>query len=67
MVETPSHRLVSYTLCVNHFLEDALLINLVNCVPSYPVRSLATPATHTSLNLFSNKVVCTNTGNFNPN
>ena len=66
MVETPSHRLVSYTLRVNHFLEDALLINLVNFVPSC-VRSLATPATHTSLNLFSNKVVCTNTGNFNPN
>ena len=27
MVDTPNHRLVSYS--VNHFLEEALLINMV--------------------------------------
>ena len=30
IVETPYHRLVSYTVCVNHFLEEYLFINLAN-------------------------------------
>ena len=30
MIETPNHRLVSYTVCVDHFLEAALLISLVS-------------------------------------
>ena len=32
MVKTSNHRLVSCTLYVSNFLEDALLINLVNLV-----------------------------------
>ena len=32
MIETPNHHLVSYT---NHFLEEALLINLVDVSQTY--------------------------------
>ena len=30
MFKTPNQNLVYYIVCANHFLEEALLINLVN-------------------------------------
>ena len=44
MVETSNHRLVSYTVCVNHFLEEALL-TIWSMFPKYMYQFVHIPVT----------------------